>query len=1380
MSIAPEIIGFIKSKVRTIKRELTEAKDGILLQNGMPPNVSYGQIIEGVFKNKFTPEEGIPVNAGDIKSSTDGIVLPVTMLKDLLTIIRKSFLPGGSPIDGSVQTFLGEDSETSNAGVLVLPLLPDERELIKVTRIIESIPSRLGLSILLVEQEPGDLQSVGSMLAEGYLFATKILEARSRTGLRPIVVLPSLKTLNSDVSKEMLKALYETVIEVIPQQYWVKMDAKNEAISRVLTAIGIPGSRSKIVGVSEPFIHSGAKTMIIRTRIAGDVSYPTDALKITKSSSPLIDPDHVHSVLSSHKISEPHIVKFVRSLPKHPPCYSDSHFLSVLGKIFSKVRQLKVRNVVACEIMAELMAGITICNRAITDKDIPQPPPEREKISGSEPSPGARVWYAEEEFITVFTDPDAQLALIIPRDGFVVDRIIVPLSYLFVRGDKYSVSRTVIPGIKTSEYITISEYKKTSKEERGKKTVNIELNDECVLERGIFLESDAPHWGGVDGYSVKWDKTNSNWILTIKDESYTRKGKWSEGWLGEYTKPGDTSKYFVSERHGSMYDGAKRFISQNSYSLDGINLAFSGRPEYTNSFNEYICVRLGIISAINKQKGARLILHPIGDGGKDPQAAWLSHLLGILKSRNGLRFIIDDSGIEEFKQKIQKLPMVRFHSLTYTPVYETEDEYVPSISNPDRKMSQFVTFVGDTEQLYNLGWKIWAKGGPPLVRPPNKASGIGTVKKIAKAILKRTQIPMYTSIRPEMVAWAVRYGFHKLRSCALVSIRNNSVQTFVPMVNLDFKNAYDRDDAFWFGEGVSQKQYLTLKNKVLREMKMKEEVFAPKSVWFANNSLIGNMRSNSINDIFTLISFHMIQETLRTNVVGDCDFILNVRDFPKLRLDGKDPDHAVHGVMADQDTPVMDGYSMPEGKTIPFLGFNTHPNYADVPIVDPDTWASAIGGVFGTKKVSLGVSQAWSVTKEKWDKRQPLAVFRGSATGYGSGSDDNQRLFLAEMFSTGDPDVDYAITSGAVRDRKTSARGMRYLITPKIAEKVSGVTPTTKAEVQKSKRLPVTTNHEEFEASGEFTGQDKYRMVLYVDGNAGAYRYTSLMRAGFCILKVDSLVGYDMWMYPSLEEALPGSNTEAFLRMSNEEISALFKKDGDHIRVDKEGKTIRKIIAWSRSSPEAVEMTRLIAENAIKKQKSMCSPKVLTTLTALTLNSISKNQEWTVSHAPSLKDIKEPSVARDIIRTLDRVQRAEKEREAIMSRMDAPEKKADEEILQRFTRPSVAGNASHYVVEEKYGARMGAVEERLDEGEDEKGTPAPLPLPSFPSHTRRQHRVGPHRGMRFLTRTPAMGGVGAAAAAAASASAAGGGAAAASAGGAFGSGSMMGGLEELI
>jgi hypothetical protein len=122
--------------------------------------------------------------------------------------------------------------------------------------------------------------------------------------------------------------------------------------------------------------------------------------------------------------------------------------------------------------------------------------------------------------------------------------------------------------------------------------------------------------------------------------------------------------------------------------------------------------------------------------------------------------------------------------------------------------------------------------------------------------------------------------------------------------------------------------------------------------------------------------------------------------------------------------------------------------------------------------------------------------------------------------------------------------------------------------------------------------------------------------------------------------------------------------------IDKNMKNMKRIIEWAQSGEEAAEITREIAENAIKKYKSYCSKKTLMNLTAITLNAISSQQKWRIKYSARRNDIKEPRLAEDITRTLGMLDRKVRVQREILEKLKDQmtiTAKLDETI--RFKRP---------------------------------------------------------------------------------------------------------------
>lgn len=1251
--LPPGILESLRGKKTKIKNELKKDSSSIFLRLTMPLQLLVGTFTkgEGDASSIFT-SHGKTFNIGETgKFTKDGILLPRSMLRTITHSIKNLYLPGGSPNEESIKV-LGESETSSNASILVLPVLPGERGAKIVSHILGEISGTLGLSVILVETEPDGIVSYGSVLVEGYRFAYELLEKRLATTKKPMIVLPTNRMIQEGFTKDILKGLRSTIVGGEESVYWATF-GKRQSYDMVLKSIGLPGTRATIFATSSPFEYEGINIMVIRARVSGDVSYPS-SMHVKKYE----DVTKIRSVLEKYRIANKDIEFVIRSLPGLPKCYSHNYICSWLSKSFETIRRLKIKFTTKCEIMKELFVGNVVCEYTIQEDDLPEIPTKRRKVElHILPSVGSDVLFKNKIYTLVSVDKKAGLAMLLGEDGMMRDRVVVPYSYLLlVKKDKKINPTYLLPGFGTTEYLTISLVNDDDK--------TITLKDICCMERSFFMKNNAPFWKG-EQCKLEWD--GSRWVLTVKDTECRIDNPekiWSMGWTGTYTS-GDKS-YIVGERHGSILDGSRQFIQNTSVVTHKGNVLFLGKPEYLGDEKEYMCLRLAIFSLLANKQKKRLSLYNMKGKRGNIQEKWAVYLLNFLTGGDHkLRYIVDDIGIQELCEEVEKISMTKFHSFTGPPVSNV-GEYKPVTTNEDLKMSQFVTYMGNTEQLYSYGWKPWAASGPPRILYKHKHKVSKYLFNILKKIKSDANIDMYKDITPEAVSWAMRYTFHKLRTGILVSIRSNGVNSFIPMVNLDYNNVYKRSGEFWFGKDMTQTKYLKIKNKVLKEMGLRQESFAPRQKWFVNNSLIGNMKSTGVNDVFAMIALHLIQETLRNNQVNDCDFILNVRDFPKLRRDGRDPDHAVHGVRVDGTPPIMDGFE--KSKTIPFLSFNTHEQYADLPFVDPDTWINSYGGYIGNKGNSSSLEIGdWKVKEDVWKERKGKAIFRGSATGYGSTTSDNQRLMFAEMFQRDMVFVDYAITSGAVRDRKTSNDGMRYIVPKDIADVVPESKATTRARIQPKKKMKLFTTKEEYGIRKFTESQDQNRMVLYIDGNAAAYRYTSLMREGFCILKVNSMIGYNLWLYPSLKEALPGSDKEGFEEKTDDEITKLFNKSGDHIKVDKEGKNLIRILKWANSSDVAIEMTRIIAKNAVRLYNSICSRKSLMFLTAKTLNMISENQKWSVRHSASKKDIDIPKSTKTIIKTLAKVATVEREREDIL-----PEPIVIKEMVPKMTRPSIS------------------------------------------------------------------------------------------------------------
>ena len=580
-------------------------------------------------------------------------------------------------------------------------------------------------------------------------------------------------------------------------------------------------------------------------------------------------------------------------------------------------------------------------------------------------------------------------------------------------------------------------------------------------------------------------------------------------------------------------------------------------------------------------------------------------------------------------------------------------------TNPEYgDMNQFVTFAANESQISKMVIAPWHVGGAPTWKPVvMREPGKAMLKAIYRGMRERADLPMYRDLGPMDVIRGIQYGFHRLRVTLFVSIRNGAMIVFAPMVKADYSNYLPRSDEFWFGS-MSQSDYLNAKNQFLRSIGKRAERYEPRSRWFVNNSLVGNMISKSLTSDQTIpVVLEMLRETVLYEKLNDCDFLINTRDFPKLRRDGKDPDHAAHGLQVENSVD-MPGFDY--GKHLPVLGFNVHPLYADIPIPVPDDWKNVYGGYYGKDERGSPkptIPHPVPITEEQWALRQPRAAFRGGATGIASTSPLNQRLLLAEMvedlrrsdaerkgISIDDvelDDFDVEIVSAAIRDKKVSGSGMEYMVP---AGSSSGRVNTS-AVIREENRMPLRTplvladgkSARGYRAPDAYTAQDRNQMVIYVDGNAAAYRYSGLMAAGFVILRVASRVGYEMWFYPALVNALPGSDDAG-----SDLDDSRFNPAGDHIMIDADMKNLQKVVHWVRDHPkQAIQ----IAENSVKKYTALFRKSVLRQTMGMAINLASIGQNWTkpisndkISDSRLLKEPLEAKSYRNALRIAEKRQ----------------------------------------------------------------------------------------------------------------------------------------------
>mmetsp|Transcript_9303 Transcript_9303/g.25725 ORF Transcript_9303/g.25725 Transcript_9303/m.25725 type:complete len:699 (-) Transcript_9303:101-2197(-) len=401
---------------------------------------------------------------------------------------------------------------------------------------------------------------------------------------------------------------------------------------------------------------------------------------------------------------------------------------------------------------------------------------------------------------------------------------------------------------------------------------------------------------------------------------------------------------------------------------------------------------------------------------------------------------------------------------------------------------------------------------------------------VQRTIAERLDVPFHKCTTPESVMNTLKYLFYHMKCGIYVMIRDGKLRIFCPFTNCEFENTW-ADHLRIEGDGTLD-SYYTQKAGLYRE----EQIEPDRSKWWANGNIICNeltkfkdrTQSQFWGDHFLSPLRDMLGEACRERRMPDCEFFLNKRDYPQLKVnvpkgipvepygfifdkDDRDP---------DQDVDLYEGHKYKSYAPIVSFYAAAPDRFTDIPWPSSEDWEAACGLVFahtfmhtknrdGTIELNgnprdLFTEANFRKFERKWeDNRVATAFFRGTATGGGTTPDNNQRLKLAQLCwdwkddpeKGGDePYLDAQIVGWNLRDKKTADSAMTFL---------------------RAKTLPFTAGKHHFTPIYE---QSKYKYLVYADGHCAACRYGFMMRLGSVILKVEARQVADrMWYFPLLK-----------------------------------------------------------------------------------------------------------------------------------------------------------------------------------------------------------------------------------------------------------------------
>ncbi len=424
-------------------------------------------------------------------------------------------------------------------------------------------------------------------------------------------------------------------------------------------------------------------------------------------------------------------------------------------------------------------------------------------------------------------------------------------------------------------------------------------------------------------------------------------------------------------------------------------------------------------------------------------------------------------------------------------------------------------------------------------------------KDVTQAIKFRMEQPIHRSTTTESTMNTLKYLFFHMKCGIFVMIRDGKLRIFAPFVNSNYRNTWG-DKLKIEGDG-SLDTYYTHKAGLYREENVEKDKFK----WWANGNIICNELCKKEEedtmqfwgDQFLAALRDMLGEACRERNIPDCEFFLNKRDYPQLKIN---VDRGVpvepYGFIfdkddrnPDQDVDLVDEHKFKSYAPIVSFYAASETRFSDIPWPSSEDWEGACGLVFpgtfmhtkdaeGRAKFAsnprdLFTEENFRKFERGWDdNRVATAFFRGTATGGGTSIDNNQRLKVAHYSHTWkddpekggeEPFLDAAIVGWNLRDKKIADKPMSFL---------------------RSKDFGFTAGKHHFTPIYE---QSKYKYLVYVDGkfsdlvqftlnplvvpchsntnifflgHCAACRYGFMMRLGSVILKVEAQQVADrMW-----------------------------------------------------------------------------------------------------------------------------------------------------------------------------------------------------------------------------------------------------------------------------
>ena len=356
------------------------------------------------------------------------------------------------------------------------------------------------------------------------------------------------------------------------------------------------------------------------------------------------------------------------------------------------------------------------------------------------------------------------------------------------------------------------------------------------------------------------------------------------------------------------------------------------------------------------------------------------------------------------------------------------------------------------------------------------------------------------------------YIYNKFKKGIYVRIVNNKLDCFLPFVKKIFKNEWSDKIKV---NPLKYKSIYDLLQKVTLDSgyTFKPNRVKPLNKWYANNCMFRYDYNDTFSNLKSLKT--MLEHVCNNHIVPDVEFFINKRDFPILKKDRTEPYDHLYG--SNNQKLKSHNYD----KYIPILSMVSNDKFADIPMPTYECW--------NHKQI---------INNYKWEEKIPIAIFRGSSTGVGVDEKTNMRL-KAVLISNHCEHIDAEITKWNIRIKKSINSEYIDSIDMNRMKKMNiyknnvyvlhggtlkhGLLMSKNNGISKVKL--VNTNQILNHVKGyrirsyyymKKELQAKYKYILHIPGNVEAFRLSSELSIGSCILLVKN--DYSMWFSKYLKE----------------------------------------------------------------------------------------------------------------------------------------------------------------------------------------------------------------------------------------------------------------------